>query len=351
MAVDAGMEESPSVTPVESVLQGTVAPPSTPHATRELAPSSSYSGMIGDSIQAIHMQSTGEPISAGEVYPERDINVAFEAATDFGKDVIAHDMTLEPEAAVDPELTSPTSAVFSDIANSSVGESDLFDEASHVSDDEGAQILKPFELMEEHDVSKIAVIAIPTVIAAKSISALATEKPEQFDSSHDYAIGTSESTPFKDTSVSPISSTLKPPTIEVHGPFIDPLKYNVQPHEISSFTSSAPRSSTLAPPKMSIPSGPLHITPSKDAHRPSTSYSWLGALFGPINPTIVEAQRTGWVEISTEIINEPPVRKNSGRLRKKIKDIMMSDHVNIPYASISNRQDKKNTKLRGCVIM
>ena len=54
--------------------------------------------------------------------------------------------------------------------------------------------------------------------------------------------------------------------------------------------------------------------------RPATSYSWLGALFQPINPTILEAQRSGWIVLSNEI-QDPPIRKSSARLRKKLKDL------------------------------
>jgi hypothetical protein len=338
VAVEAYGEESPSVTPVENILQGTVAPPSTPYATRDSAPSSLYSEMAGASGQVIHMQSTSKTTATGEVYLDRDIYVTLQPVADLDEGFITGDMTLEPGATADPDPTT-TNLVSSVIVESDVDEPGVFDEASSFSDDDGTDGLKPFELSEEHHVEKIPVVAIPTIIATKTFSGLAAETPEKtepFDTSYDYAVDSSDPAPFKDSSVPLIPVYPKPPTVEVHSPFTDPLKDHVQSYEISPFPSLAPRSSTHTPPIMSIPSGPPYISPSKDLNRPSTSYSWLGALFGPINPTIVEAQRTGWVEISTEIIGEPPVRKSSGRLRRKMREVMTSEHVRIFKMNISN---------------
>lgn len=62
--------------------------------------------------------------------------------------------------------------------------------------------------------------------------------------------------------------------------------------------------------------------------RPTTSYSWLGALFQPINPTILEAQQSGWIVLSNKI-QEPPIQKSSARLRKKLKDLPNLQDVSV----------------------
>lgn len=179
---------------------------------------------------------------------------------------------------------------------------------------------------------RAAVLGIPVVIAAGSIGIMATathsRQPTPPNQPHDHPPTLTEHGATVDhvpaIHVETPTSPDQKDTFEIHGPFIEPLKHHIQPDEI---TPVLPDSTALRSPHMPIPYEPTHLPPMRDLPRPSTSYSWLGNLFGPISPEIVEAQRTGWIAISTETTDESPVRRRSTKLRRRAREIFTREQV------------------------
>lgn len=322
------IEESPDMTPPRAVLQGRVAPPSTPFIDQGFPHSS---GMIGASVNAIEKQ---KPLSR-EGYLDRNVDDEVEETSQFDEiqsfdGITDADSVSNIATTVERVDLSSLKAVVKPVSQASESTEKLMD------DNNEEEPVASESSKDGHHLEEASSVAIPAVIAASSIGimAMATQQKSERENHH------LEVPPSVNDSVPLIRViTPKPPTLEIHGPFVEPLKHRVQPEEIRPGTPTYPHSPTLAEPSIPIPVEPTHLPPMV---RPATSYSWLGALFQPISPDVVEAQRTGWVAISTEIVNDPPVRRSSTKLRKKLRDIVVEQ----------GRSRDSDSKLpRGCGIM
>ena len=143
-------------------------------------------------------------------------------------------------------------------------------------------------------------------------------------------------------------ATPKTPASElIPSPFPSPLRYHLQPEGGSPVSPAPPQLTTLPEPDTQA----NHLPVPKEAARPTTSYSWLGSLFGPIDPKIVEAEQTGWVGVTTgqtaESSSAPaPVRRTSSRLRKKVKDTVAPDQVSLQRSlTVSDGQEFKVARM------
>jgi hypothetical protein len=215
--------------------------------------------------------------------------------------------------------------------------SDSREELVSITESEQHIVSEPVdEVDNDNTVVGAAALVIPAAIAAGSIGIMATATQHK---SGDPESRHLENATAADDAIPLIRVTSpKPRTLEVHGPFVEPLKHHVQPEEISPPTPTLPHSQTLASPVVPTPPEPTRLPPTTP--RPATSYSWLGALFQPISSEVVEAQRTGWVAIQTEIVNDPPVRRSSSKLKKKARDVMV-EQVSPRDSKYSHRQGSK----------
>ena len=323
-------KEDTAVTPVETILHGTVAPPSTPLAARiEVV---TAAGIIGTSVHTIAEDQLKEAVPRDgylrrSILVEDDSNVP---TPEPGSGPTLDDVT-DTESVFDvPQVVERVDVSSQKVATRPVvqpsSSMDAIQDSPIASKAEPPSTGETSDSKERANVEEAAVVAIPAAAAGSiGIMAMAThEKSEQQNKT---------TAPIDDSIPLIRVDTPKPPALEVHGPFVEPLKHHVQPDEISPPSPIAPHSPTLVSPVLPIPREPTRLPP---APRPVTSYSWLGALFQPISSDVVEAQRTGWVAISTEIVNEPAVRKSSTRLRRKTKEVVveqvssrgqkMSDH-------------------------
>jgi hypothetical protein len=278
--------------------------------------------MIGASVEALCAQEVEEPISR-EGYLDRDI-VEEDDDTTRTADVSVEDQMDGVEIV--PSVNPPDASRHESRADTTVES----EEPELASPPYESAVAKRSEA-DSHGFETAAVLGIPAVMAAGSIGIMATATHSRGQSplnkSHDSPPASTEPGVDEDPVPAIHVDTASPPandTLEVHGPFIEPLKHHIQPDDISPVVSDA---TALRSPHLPIPFEPTHLPPLRDLTRPSTSYSWLGALFGPISPEIIEAQRTGWVVISNEIIDEPPVRRRSTKLRRRTREIFVREEV------------------------
>jgi len=303
-------------------LPGTVALPPTPHMSRESPHSPLHSGMIGASVEALRAQEVEETTSR-EGYLDRDMveeddeitpaaDVSEEDQTDGAEIVPSFNSVNPPDASQHESMTVES------------------EEPELASPPDESAVAKRSET-DSHGFETAAVLGLPVVMAAGSIGIMATATHSRGQSplnkAHDSPPASTEPGADEDPVPAIHVDTASPDandTLEVHGPFIEPLKHYIQPDDIPPVVSDA---TALRSPHLPIPFEPTHFPPLRDLTRPSTSYSWLGALFGPISPEIIEAQRTGWVAISSEIIDEPPVRRRSTKLRRRTREIFAHEQV------------------------
>lgn len=194
---------------------------------------------------------------------------------------------------------------------------------------------------EDSDIGKAAAFAIPAVIAAGAVGILVSSNDKSQDD--DASISAQDShviihaPPEDDTPIIQVEST-KPTTIIVAGPFREQLTPSHRLTEVWTPEQFTPRS-------MPFPTK-ARLSPSQETIRPPTSYSWLGRLFQPIDPAIVDAQTTGWITLPEEEGSEDttPQRKLSTRLRKKIFSKHENDgpeQVSLAVVSLSDRQGRQ----------
>jgi hypothetical protein len=311
-----------TITPAETDLPGTVAPPPTPHSTKQSPQWPFHSGIIGASVEALRAQEVEEPISR-EGYLDREIPEEDEAIRP------AADLSSEDQTDI-VEVTPPSDSVNLSDTSQLENPADVTVESEEP---------EPTSPLDESAVSKrsetetpgfetAAALGIPAVMAAGSIGIMATATHSRDQTPPHDAPPASTVPGASEEHVPAIHVDIPSPdtkdTFEIHGPFIEPLKHHIQPEDISPVISD---STTLHSPRLPIPFEPTHLPPLRDITRPSTSYSWLGALFGPISPEIIEAERTGWVAISTEITDGRPVRRRSTKLRRRTREIFGHEQV------------------------
>ena len=278
--------------------------------------------MIGASVEALRAQEVEEPISR-QGYLDRDIVEEDDDIT-RAADVSVEDQT--DGAEIVPLVNPPDASQHESPADTTVES----EEPELASPPVESAVAKRSEA-DSHGFETAAVLGIPVVMAAGSIGIMATATHSRGQSPLTKPHGSPPTSTEPGTNEDPVPAihvdTATPQandTLEVHGPFIEPLKHHIQPDDISPVVSDA---TALRSPHLPIPFEPTHLPPLRDLTRPSTSYSWLGALFGPISPEIIEAQRTGWVVISNEIIDEPPVRRRSTKLRRRTREIFVREEV------------------------
>jgi len=156
---------------------------------------------------------------------------------------------------------------------------------------------------ETFSVREARVVAIPPVVDARTIVRVI---PTQFPIPPDQT-PPSTSDPYVHV------YTCKPTAVDLPGPLFKSMP--IKPYKKSQFS---PLPANHIP---NIPPSPRQIfTPNslsaKYPDRPPTSYSWLGALFQPIDSEIVDAQKQGWMKDVVDQSSERPWRKFSQRLKK-----------------------------------
>ena len=279
-------------TPIGKFVQGTMAPPSSPSVSKSVL--EVPSGLIAASVRSLSNEGLNqlEPVEAEEQTGMEDQPVVVDDVSPVQPQESAarEGETIREPASLDTDVVEPVterSVVVGEIPTPK-------DEDSH-------------EAMET-----AATGSIPAVLAAGTIGLVATatqHKPSQQEPAD------SEEVPPLIRVVSP-----NPPSLAVQGPFVEPLKHHIQPEEISPILPPQD-SQKLSSPFFPVPAEPTRLPTG----RPSTSYSWIGHLFQPISPEIIEAQRSGWVAVSTEIVNEPPVRRHSSRLKRRLKRLSRTE--------------------------
>ena len=310
-----------TVTPAETFLPGTIAPPPTPHVSKDSSPLPFHSSLIGASVEALKAQDGHAP-SSREGYvdrPSRSEDEVIEPTC-----VSTESQTAEVDTIPPSESEHPNRFAAED-------PSDIPLESEHAGATSSREIPDDTE-SDSLGFERAAALGLPVVIAAGSIGIMATATHsrqgtparEQRDSPPTLAEAGAGADLVPAIHVETPTSPDQKETLEIHGPFIDPLKHHIQPDEISPVLSD---STALQSPQVPIPYEPTHLPPLRELTRPSTSYSWLGALFGPISPEIIEAQRTGWIVISTEMSDEPPVRRRSTKLRRRTRELFTREQV------------------------
>jgi hypothetical protein len=166
-------------------------------------------------------------------------------------------------------------------------------------------------------VREARVVAIPPIVNARTIVKLIpTEFPvtPQPPSSNPYVhVYTSKSA-----------------AVDIPNPLFDPIRKHKKSQSSPFPASSIPET----PPSPSASFTPRMMS-SKPLNRPPTSYSWLGKMFEPIGPEIVEAEQQGWIDEPDEPVDELPSRKLSQRLRRRI--FPHREHEIIPeFVCLSN---------------
>jgi hypothetical protein len=303
-------------TPVGTLLQGTLAPPSTPFVPKSVP--EVPSGLIAASVHSLSTEKLDHlaPVEVDEIH-QHDVPEIPQVS------VPAEDAQVE-EAEVQPvegvsiqeveqkETTEVPSEEYqaAEPEESVKGPVQIGGDTSNPVEEEVDDISKGKN--ESHPVLEEAAVitSIPAVLTAGTIGLVATAT--QHKESHPDLTDTEHSTPL----INIMSPDI--PSLAIEGPFVEPLKHHVQSegilHPLSdqdaeNFTSRfvpLPREPTR------LPNG-----------RPSTSYSWLGHLFQPISPEIIEAEQNGWVAVP-EVNDKPahadkPVRRHSSRLKRRLK--------------------------------
>ena len=199
-------------------------------------------------------------------------------------------------------------------------------------------------------------VASSAAVAAVTASAISAKGISEGDTMGTESTIRSEISVESERPVTPITrmvpaiqvATPKTPASElIPSPFPSPLRYHLQPEGSSPVSPTPPHLTTLPEPDTQA----NHLPVPKEAARPTTSYSWLGSLFGPIDPKIVEAEQTGWVGVTTgqtaESSSAPaPVRRTSSRLRKKVKDAVAPDQVSLQRSlTVSDGQEFKVARM------
>ena len=279
-------------TPISTFIKGTMAPPSTPSVSKSVL--EVPSGLIAASVRSISTERLNrfEPVEAEE-------------QTGMEED--------QPVDNVPPEVQEPTAKeaetirepvpLYKGVVEPAMERSPVVDE-----------VPPPKEEESQRAMETAAIGSIPAVPATGTIGLVATAT--QHNPSQPELVDSADVPPLIRV-VSP-----NPPSLAVQGPFVEPLKHHIQPEEISPIP--CPQDSRL----LSSPFFPVPAEPTRlPTGRPSTSYSWIGHLFQPISPEIIEAQRSGWVAISTEIVNEPPVRRHSSRLKRRLKRLSRTERI------------------------
>ena len=306
--------------PVGTLLQGTLAPPSTPFITKSVPVVPS--GLIAASVHSLSTEKLDHlaPVEVDEIHHHDVPEIPpVEQVTVQTVDAQVTEVEVPP---VEDEPIEATSEM----------EGGEIPSEEHQDAERGESIKESIEIVpdvpkpvveevddhlegkeaESHSVLEEAagITAIPAVLTAGTIGLVATatqHKPTPLD-----LTDTEDSTPLIHV-VSPDT-----PSLSVQGPFVEPLKHHVQPEEILPPLSDH-EAQNLASPFMPVPREPTRLPNG----RPSTSYSWLGHLFQPISPEIIEADQNGWIavpEVDDKSVHaKPPVRRHSSRLKRRLK--------------------------------
>jgi hypothetical protein len=312
-------------TPPDTVLQGRIAPPSTPHAPRGITSSPSFSEMFRTDDKGEQMKFSDALLEEESVddksFVESD---GFEAKGDIEgteSPVDDEDKVDALDLPVDSSMAEPM--------------------GSHVADIEVQNLAKD----NKDDDSNPTTVAAPNIIDPPTTE-LSTTKAAEVD----------QELETSDIPQGNIDESIRSPATDETHPLSDPPNFAtpdvlitvpepVKQNQSMEGTTPVPSAShSLAIPSPTTTSERTYLTAAKEMIRPATSYSWLGALFQPIDPKLVDAQKTGWVEVSTTVTNAPPVRKGSTKLKKK-KD----DQVSVRH-SISDGQGLKIARMWNYVM-
>jgi hypothetical protein len=268
-------------------------------------------------------------------------DASIEHETELPSELHEDDFDITPSVVEDVEPLDAVPHATDGVSESIAEPSDQIDELTPALGAEDEDIAKGVsERSEDNEIGKAAAFAIPAVIAAGAVGILVSsdDKPHEDDVSpfaQDSHVVIHQTNPEDDTPVIQVEST-KPTTIIVAGPFREQLTPNPV-KEVWTPDQFIPRF-------MPFPAK-ARLSPSQETIRPPTSYSWLGRLFQPIDPAIVDAQTTGWVTLPEEgSVDATPQRKLSTRLRRKIfskNEIDGPEQVSLAVVSLSDGQGRQ----------
>jgi hypothetical protein len=306
-------------TPIGTLLQGTLAPPSTPFVPKSVP--EIPSGLIAASVHSLSTERLDHfaPVEVDEIH-QHDVQEIppVEQVSAPAEDAQVEEAEVAPVEGVPIQEVEQTEAgeVPSEEYQAAEREESLEEpvqigrDASNPDEEEVDDISKgkddPPPVLEE----AAAITTIPAVFTAGTIGLVATATQHK-EPLPDLA-GTEDSTPLIHV------MTSDTPSLAIEGPFVEPLKNYDQPEEILE-TPSDQDTQNLTSRYIPLPREPTRLPNG----RPSTSYSWLGHLFQPISPEIIEAEQNGWVavpEIDDKPAHaDPPVRRHSSRLKRRLK--------------------------------
>jgi hypothetical protein len=307
-------EVSPTETPEDAILQGRIAPPTTPHIAVFTPPTQFYPGMLGARYD--EYDSDEQEIEA--VPAESALDEDEYGAREFAETSVPEDSASQKEGEEE--------------------EGEVY--AEDVESQEG----------DHHDYSteQIAELAVPGIVAATAAGFVASK---EMDAETDIDTTQGQKNIRVDEShekASPVPLikviTPKPPTLELPSQWSEPLKHHVQPIEMSPSVLTPPHSPTLVSPIAPVPAEPTHLPPPMDLTRPPTSYSWLGSLRYPIIPITLEGQ-TGW--ITNDVPSTVEIRKRHSRLRRKRDRLTEAARMVNKRQSLQRRSVKSMQSLKG----
>jgi hypothetical protein len=198
---------------------------------------------------------------------------------------------------------------------------------------------------EDGNIGRTAAFTVPAVIAAGALGSMISSTDTSHEdgapiAAEDSQVIYHQTAENDDLPIIQVETT-KPTTIIVAGPFREDVKPQHTLREVWTPDQFPTRSTPFptSPPKA------VRLSPGQESMRPPTSYSWLGRLFQPIDPAIVDAQTTGWMVLPEEnVADAPPQRKMSTRLRKKLfsrENVEGSEQVSLAVVSLSDRQGRE----------
>jgi hypothetical protein len=312
--------ETSTITPIGSPPQGTMAPPPTPFATFHQSPF--YSEDIHDEFYD----------TAHESIENIGYKEAIVPATRSENEFVWP--SSEPEVNLDDDRRPKV--------DKSVDELDQ----SHLSENEQPDTWAISDGQDNLSAA-VALTTIPVGLGLSAVGLLAVARPqitEPLDDDNDLKAQ------FQSDEYRPRTplDVLQPDKLEVHGPFVDPLKHHGQGQDMSYMVTNLRSPTPMMPPQMNfIPYQAVPLPP-----RPGTSYSWLGNMFQPIDPRILEAEKAGWITLSDEgevkfTAAAPPVHRRS-LLRRKLKEPMSQGEVPSLFQQYSDLQETDSAK---CAIM
>jgi len=274
--------------------------------------------------------SSGDSAEYSETFEDAQQDLAFPGSKEMGviPDEVIADGFVEPAPVeqneetdvevpqlIEPEIAGPSKPVQQEIPTNWPTDFPLLLPGGNLSRKGKYPDYDTFSIREAR------VVAIPPVVNARTIVTLI---PTEFPLD-------SPSTPVSSSNPYVHVYTSRSAAVELPSPLFEPIRKHKK-----SQSSPLPANAMAEAPPSSTQSFTPRMMSSKPSLRPPTSYSWLGALFQPIDPDVEDAQKHGWIDGPDESVEDLPTRKLSTRLKKifpQREQVMTEEVIFIPNFS------------------